>query len=194
MTQTPFTISNANVKRLPLAANIEQVFNATFTDTYRTVLRGGASEPFYRPADTDSDLHSIVYREDFVASSLHETAHWLVAGDARRLLPDWGYWYAPDGRNAVQQQQFQQVEVKPQALEWLLHQACGLHFRVSLDNLGAEAGDGQAFKDAVYLQAFCYVAEGVNDRTQLFFGALSAAFDGPADIRQLQLSRQELDE
>ena len=49
-----------------------------------------------------------------------------------------------------QQQLFEQVEVKPQALEWLLTVACGRLFRVSLDNLNGDAGNGEDFKDAVY--------------------------------------------
>ncbi len=35
------------------------------------------------------------------------------------LLPDLGYWYAPDGRIEEQQALFEQVEIKPQAIEWL---------------------------------------------------------------------------
>ena len=103
--------------RRPGAGEIERVFNAAVGTQYRTVLCGGAAEPFYQPATVEDPVHRIHYREDFVSSSLHELAHWLVAGPERRLLPDWGYWYAPDGRDAEQQHRFEQVEVKPQALE-----------------------------------------------------------------------------
>lgn len=177
----------------PQAGDIERVFNTCFLVSHNTVLTGGAAEPFYRPADEHGLQHCIVYRDDFVSSSLHEVAHWLVAGAERRLLPDWGYWYAPDGRSAEQQQQFLQVEIKPQALEWLLHKACGLPFRVSLDNLGEGAGDGQLFKNAVFAQAGDYLANGVNDRTRIFYHALAEAFGGSPVISTLCLLRQELD-
>lgn len=178
---------------LPDASDIERVFNATFGESCNTVLLGGAPEPFYRPADADDPRHRICYREDFVSSSLHEIAHWLVAGPERRLLPDWGYWYAPDGRDAEQQQQFEQVEVKPQALEWLLNIACGLPFRVSLDNLGEHAGDGRLFKDRVYRQACDYLRDGVNARTLQLYAALAAAFGGPPALDDIRLSRAALD-
>jgi len=178
---------------LPASTDIERVFNAVFADRLNTVLIGGAAEPFYRPGDTGNPQHRIFYREDFVSSSLHEVAHWMVAGEARRLLPDWGYWYAPDGRDAAQQQMFESVEVKPQALEWLLHVACGLRFQVSLDNLGDHAGSGSAFKDRVYAQACCYIRDGVHARMQCFYDALSSAFGGALALKQLVLSRADLD-
>lgn len=178
---------------LPTAADIEQVFNALFAAPLNTVLIGGASEPFYRPADDEDARHRIFYREDFVSSSLHEVAHWMVAGEARRLLPDWGYWYAPDGRDAVQQQIFEQMEVKPQALEWLLHAACGLRFRVSLDNLSEGAGDGSAFKDRVYEQTCHYIRNGVHERMQSFYQALAVTFSGASALHDLVLSRTALD-
>ena len=40
----------------------------------------------------------------------------------------------------AQQQAFERVEVKPQALEWLFNLCCGHRFRISADNL--EAGRG----------------------------------------------------
>ncbi len=175
-----------------MAADIERIFNAVFAERWNTVLLGGAAEPFYRPADADDARHRIFYRENFVSSSLHEVAHWMVAGDARRLLPDWGYWYAPDGRNAEQQRAFEQMEVKPQALEWLLHAACGLRFRVSLDNLSEAAGDGAVFKDRVYAQACQYLCDGVYQRMQIFYDALVHNFGG-LPLSSLSLSRQSLD-
>ncbi len=42
-----------------------------------------------------------------------------------------GYWYAPDGHTQEQQALFEQVEIKPQAIEWLFAQAFGRKFRVS---------------------------------------------------------------
>lgn len=173
------------------AAAIEDVFNCTFFETHNTVLQGGAAEPYYSPA-TAATPHCITYREDFVSSSLHEVAHWLVAGEARRQLPDWGYWYAPDGRDTQQQEAFEQVEVRPQAIEWWLHQACGLPFQVSLDNLGAAAGDGSAFKDAVFAEACRLQSVGLSVRAARLHAALSAAFGGEANMSCVVLQREAL--
>lgn len=186
-------LSAASSKFFLVATDIERVFNALFADTWNTVLIGGAAEPFYRPADSECAQHRIFYREDFVSSSLHEVAHWMVAGAERHLLPDWGYWYAPDGRDAAQQRIFERVEVKPQALEWLLHIACGLRFRVSLDNLSEGAGNGVAFKDAVFAQAQHYIAVGVHQRMTDFYHALSSTFGGASDLHSIVLSRRDLD-
>lgn len=176
----------------PTANDIERVFNAVFADSMNTVLIGGAAEPYYRPADDEDSRHRIFYREDFVASSLHEISHWLVAGAERRLLPDWGYWYAPDGRNATQQAEFEQAEVKPQALEWLLSIACGIRFRVSLDNLSEHAGIGDAFKGRVYEQACANVCNGVNERARIFYDVLIAEFGG-LPLAAVTLLRRDLD-
>lgn len=177
----------------PSGVTIERVFNALFADSHNTVLMGGAAEPYYLPADADAHQHRIVYREDFVSSSLHEIAHWLVAGPERRLLPDWGYWYAPDGRDAAQQQQFEHVEVKPQALEWLLHISCGLPFRVSLDNLGENAGDGAVFKDRVFAQMCMNLQQGVNDRCSSLCTAFADAFGGEWRLNRIKVCRADLD-
>lgn len=102
-----------------------------------TRLVKGAHEPEYFPA-TDTYPAQIVFAHGFFASALHEISHWCVAGKKRRLLNDFGYWYAPDGRNAQQQYAFEQVEIVPQAIECLLTLMCGKSFRVSQDNLSAD--------------------------------------------------------
>jgi elongation factor P hydroxylase len=121
---------------------------------HNVILQRGEHEPEYFPAhkDTAQQLQParIVFAHGYFASALHEISHWCIAGSQRRLLPDLGYWYAPDGRNAEQQALFEKVEVKPQALEWLFTQACQRKFRVSLDNLNGQAGSGEQFKDRVY--------------------------------------------
>ncbi len=178
--------------RPPASRDIERVFNAAFARSMNTVLIGGAVEPYYRPADDEDSRHRIFYREDFVASSLHEISHWLVAGTERRLLPDWGYWYAPDGRDAEQQTEFEQAEVKPQALEWLLSIACGIGFRVSLDNLSEHAGMGEEFKNRVYEQACVNIHDGVSARTQKIYDALVAEFGG-RPLSAVRLLRRDLD-
>lgn len=123
-------------------------FNRCFRDE-NTILAHSSDEPEYLPATTQQPAQ-ILFAHGFFASALHEISHWCIAGTERRKLPDLGYWYAPDGRTLEQQQLFEQVEIKPQALEWLFTVACDRPFRVSLDNLNGDAGDGSTFKDNVH--------------------------------------------
>ncbi|MBU3847096.1 MAG: elongation factor P hydroxylase [Candidatus Acinetobacter avistercoris] len=125
-------------------------FNYWFSHLNVTLIKGDF-EPEYFPA-TSTTSARIQFAHGFFNSALHEISHWSIAGEKRRLLPDLGYWYAPDGRTQEQQALFEQVEVKPQAIEWLFATAFGRQFRVSLDNLTGEGGDGSVFKDQVYAQ------------------------------------------
>ena len=99
------------------SAILESVFSACFENEFSTKLVGNAHEPFYCAAKDGASAHVIYYRHDYFSSALHEIAHWCIAGEARRKLDDYGYWYEPDGRNAEQQALFQQLEIKPQAIE-----------------------------------------------------------------------------
>ncbi len=112
-------------------------FNRWFSHLNVNLVKGDF-EPEYFPA-IDSTPARIQFAHGFFNSALHEISHWSIAGDQRRLLPDLGYWYAPDGRTAEQQALFEQVEIKPQAIEWMFAKAFGRKFRVSLDNLTGEA-------------------------------------------------------
>ena len=130
-------------------------FNYWFSHLNVTLVRGDF-EPEYFPS-CGTQAARIQFAHGFFNSALHEISHWSIAGDQRRTLPDLGYWYAPDGRTAEQQALFEQVEIKPQAIEWLFSQAFGRKFRVSLDNLTGEASDGRQFKDHVYAQVQRYL-------------------------------------
>ena len=169
------------------AERIVWVFDGCFAAAggLNTRLRGGFAEPYYRPACAKLDHHRIEFTLDYPASALHEVAHWCVAGAARRLQPDYGYWYAPDGRTAEQQALFEQVEVKPQALEWIFARACGLKFRVSADNLQSGLGPSAAFKEAVWQQAQSYCRDGVNERAGRFARALAQEFGRPEPLHEL---------
>lgn len=144
-----------------LNTEVEQVdwlilhFNRWFAH-HHVVLFRGESEPEYFPA-IDGQPARIEFAHGFFNSALHEISHWTIAGQQRRLLPDLGYWYAPDGRTQQQQAEFEQVEIKPQAIEWLFAQTFGRKFRVSLDNLTGEGGDGQQFKNHVFAQVQRYL-------------------------------------
>lgn len=155
------------------------LFDSCFRDAYRTCLVRGDDEPLYLPAKDSESLHQIIFAHSFFSSALHEISHWLIAGEKRRLLVDYGYWYEADGRSLSLQHQFEAVEVKPQALEWILSDACQFRFQFSADNLNGEAGDSLAFRHNIARQAQQYCVNGLPMRAQIFRAALAAFYQGP---------------
>jgi len=135
----------------------------------------GADEPFYRAAQGDNPA-AILSREDFISSALHEIAHWCVAGDARRQMDDYGYWYEPDGRTPEQQAEFEKVEIKPQAIEWAFSIACCHDFHFSADNLNGEAGPSFSFQRNVYECLRSMWPNRLPKRAQQLFDAMVNAF------------------
>jgi hypothetical protein len=153
-------------------AELCALFDALFLATENTRLLPGGEEPVYLPADATHPHHRIVFRHDYVASALHEIAHWCIAGRARRAQVDYGYWYAPDGRDTAAQRAFERIEARPQALEWILSEACGLAFRPSIDNLSGAAGDTEAFAQAIADAADVLLREGLPPRAARLHAAL----------------------
>ncbi len=153
-----------------------QVFNNTFLAEYNTELLLGADEPIYHPADEHYPRHRIIFARGFYASALHEVAHWCIAGAKRRLLEDYGYWYEPDGRDFITQKAFENVEIKPQAVEWILAASCGFSFQVSCDNLSGIEPDRAAFTQKVRAQVLIYLTEGMPIRAQSYSDALRAFY------------------
>lgn len=177
------------------AARLESVFDACFAGRWSTRLVGGADEPFYRPAGAADECHTLHYRLDYFASALHEAAHWCIAGEQRRRLPDFGYWYAPEGRSADQQRAFEAVECQPQALEWFFSRACGYHFNVSVDNLQMTAGgipESMAFQRRVLEHAHAMQRTGLPERAGLFYTALCREFNTAIPAAQQQFSLSQL--
>lgn len=148
------------------------LFNQCFQNNYQTVLVKGEGEPIYIPQNDTSAYHQLIFAHGFYSSALHEIAHWCVAGDERRALEDFGYWYKPDGRTLEDQRVFEQVEVKPQALEWIFSVCAGCRFRVSADNLAAGIGASDAFKASVHTQVLKYLEKGLPARAKQFVQAL----------------------
>ena len=111
------------------------LFNALFKSKYSTIL-SGCDEPLYQPSKTLTTYNIIYFRKDYLASALHEVAHWCLAGSERRKKLDYGYWYVPEGSSKEEQRQFENAEVKPQALEWMFSRACASRVYVSQDNFG----------------------------------------------------------
>lgn len=184
---------DASCVRAHELAPLIALFDGLFAQSFNTVLRCDPHEPLYLPAGqrgettSESDeggvsrggdglaeelrYHRLYLARGYFSSALHEISHWCIAGPARRLQEDYGYWYAPDGRDALQQQAFESVEVAPQALEQLFHQAVGKPFHVSVDNLELEV-DRDAFAQRVAQRAARYQRDGLPPRAAAFCRAL----------------------
>lgn len=178
--------------RQPDPNELVAIFNRLFQHSENTVLLRGDSEPVYLPADRDNRYHRVIFAHGFFASALHEIAHWCIAGPARRQRVDYGYWYAPDGRDVDQQRAFEQVEVRPQALEWILSKACSKPFRISIDNLNGVQTDSTLFKHRVYRQVLAYCSNGLPDRAQLLVAALQEFYRSPGALSAHLYRPQEI--
>ena len=154
------------------ARQLTRLFNEVFSESDKTALIGGAAEPYYQPGSP----HGIYFRADYVRSALHEIAHWCVAGRRRRQLPDYGYWYSPDGRDAAQQQAFFAVEARPQAIERCFCEAIGIPFSPSVDNVGAQIEPQQLRRFEARIQEWCdqFDRTGLPSRAARFIAALRA--------------------
>ena len=159
------------------AEQLTEIFNSLFVSSYNTKLEGGANEPLYMPADINFKFNRLIFRCDYASSALHEVAHWCLAGEERRKLIDYGYWYHSDGRSRAQQKMFETVEIKPQALEWIFSIAAQHSFHASADNLLGDVDIGDCFFQSVVKQAHVWCREPMPLRARLFVQAL-AEFSG----------------
>lgn len=164
------------------------IFNTIFLPLFNTQLVNGSGEPIYIPGNKIQPNHTIFFANDFYSSALHECAHWCIAGERRRLLEDYGYWYLPDGRTSEEQMLFQAVEVKPQAIELLFSLAANYQFQFSLDNLNGNSGDLMPFKQAVYEQALHYNLVGLPKRAQIFYTKLCDFYQTSLETITAQLT------
>ncbi|ABR74810.1 elongation factor P hydroxylase [Actinobacillus succinogenes] len=159
--------------------DIIAIFNDCFEKEFNTKLLKGGDEPIYIPAGHKTEgydvlpYNAIYFARGFYSSALHEISHWLIAGEERRKLEDFGYWYEPDGRSAERQREFEKVEVKPQAIEWILATAANFRYFASADNLNGNPGDNMPFKQAVYAQVNTYAENGLPARAETLRHALS---------------------
>ena len=179
--------------------DIMRIFDDCFAESYNTRLERGGDYPIYLPQFADEDgvpsdrpYNVILFAHGFYSSALHEISHWLVAGTERRKLEDFGYWYEPDGRSAQRQREFESVEVKPQAIEWVLATAAGFRYFASADNLTGNAGDNSAFKHAVYEQVKIYAERGfLPKRAEQLRQALCQFYGTPTqiDLSQFDIAR-----
>ena len=169
-----------------------RVFKQVFWVEYNTILKGGGDEPLYTPRGSQCPYNTIYFTRDYISSALHESAHWCIAGDARRELCDFGYWYEPDGRSDCQQVEFERVEIKPQALERIFSYACGQVFRISVDNLTSETEASLTFTDAVHQQTLDYCLSGLPGRAHSFAVALAKEFGQGNPLDTLHYCRSDL--
>jgi len=168
------------------AHELVTLFNQHFKESYQTLLVRGEDEPVYLPQSEGEPYHRIVFAHGYFASALHEIAHWTVAGKRRRALTDFGYWYQPDGRSLERQRQFEQMEVKPQALEWIYSVCCGFPFRFSADNLDGETGDMAPFQQKVHGQVLTWLDQGLpNRRARMWAKALASHFGQAAPTPEM---------
>ena len=165
-----------DIRQIHIYQDLIDLFNHCFAEEFNTRLVKGADEPIYSPASDSCSYHQLIFAHGYYASALHEIAHWCIAGKDRRLLEDFGYWYEADGRNAQQQEIFEQVEIKPQAVEWALSVAANKKFNVSADNLNGSQGDTKAFKWSVYQQVLVYLDKGFPPQAQSFIKLLSGFY------------------
>lgn len=172
-------------------ADLMTLFDRTFYHSFNTRLIKGDDEPVYLPANEHNSYHQIVFAHGYFSSALHEIAHWCLAGEARRQLEDFGYWYLPDGRDANQQAVFEQVEIKPQAIEWALSVAAKCIFNVSADNLNGQAEpDIQGFSAKVYQQVKYYLTHGFPPRAQQFIEVLAEFYQVQTPLNLTQFTEQ----
>lgn len=154
--------------RVMQVSRICTLFDRTFFEDFNTRLVAGAGEPLYEPGPP-----AIIYsRHDYAASALHEVAHWCIASATRRLKTDYGYWYLGD-RGVDEQRNFEQVEARPQALEWIFSEAAGVPFRVSADNFDDATTDMDALRARVRAEVPPLLAS-LPRRAHRFLGALIA--------------------
>lgn len=102
------------------------------------IIISGADEPYYEAPKIKAKA-KIFFKENYPRSLLHEMAHYCLAGQKRRKLDDYGYWYTECGRTSVEQELFQLVEARPQGLEKAMCEAIGIHFSPSLDDFSGRS-------------------------------------------------------
>jgi elongation factor P hydroxylase len=173
-----------------------ELFNKDFKGRLATELVRGGCEPVYIPRSEDYPYDRVIFAHGYFSSALHEISHWSIAGAERRKLLDFGYWYNLDGRTEQQQKEFELVEIKPQALEWIFCQAANFQFNVSLDNLSgdisAAAEAAETFKDKIWQQTQTYIKNGLPQRANIFVESLAANYRGNEPLSSNEFKREDL--
>ena len=160
------------------------VFDVTF-ERDRVRMRGGFDEPVYLPAGhadlIDPGVAEVRYTHDYVASALHEAAHFCVAGARRRGFVDYGYEYIPPPRAAAAKARFFALEAKAQALESIFAAVVGIPFRPSLDDLTATSTDLRTFRGSIAIARDRLEVRGLTRSASRFRSMLAALSERPID-------------
>ncbi|BBM64161.1 hypothetical protein VA249_08070 [Vibrio alfacsensis] len=94
------------------------------------------------------------------------------------MLEDFGYWYEPDGRTAEVQAEFEKVEIRPQAYEWILAKSADFPFNVSCDNLNGDfEPDRLGFMHKVHNEVMGIFDTGLPPRVKMLSDAMRAFYD-----------------
>ena len=149
-------------------SDVARVFNLVFVD-HKVVMNGGHAEPLYIPSVRIAEIQ---YRQDYTASALHEAAHWCIAGQRRRRLKDYGYFYSPPPRTQLDSARFEAAEVEAQSMELLFSEAAGLRFQPSADDVDAPINGLDTFSHRILIRARERRRLGLPERAQKFVTAL----------------------
>lgn len=167
------------------------LLNDGYLAQYNTKIVGGFDEPFYK-ASIDNQLSEIQFSHDYIRSALHELSHWCVAGVDRRKLDDFGYWYAQDGRNQQQQDEFFKLEVKPQTIEWAFSIVCGVKFEASVDNLNNSVEGVEEFKENLSIKMQGYLLNGFSKRVSEIIDLLAGSCEIANPYELISLKSNQL--
>ena len=168
---------------------ITNLFHRIFKENYKTIIVKGEYEPFYKAAKSDCAFHEIIYANDSLSSLLHELSHWFIAGNARRMQDDYGYWYLEKRKTNKEQNDFFKSEVKPQALEWILSMAADHHFQFSIDNFYIEELTGiDKFKSDVLEQVKIYLNGNIEKRAKIFIQELQKKYQSDLYLSEAQFN------
>ena len=162
------------------------LFNSQFKEPYQTILVKGQSEPIYLVKNTERTFNEIIFAHGFFSSALHEISHWCVAGESRRKIEDFGYWYKPDGRTTEEQREFESLEIKPQAFEMCFYAASGIKFNFSSDNLSGDMGSSDLFELNVKKQVRLFLLKGFPKRANQFIERLLSFYQQKDEFSQFR--------
>lgn len=145
-------------------------------------IKGGAEEPFYKAPTSDSNA-VLSFRNNYPRSLLHEMAHYCLAGDRRRQIDDFGYWYSPCGRSSEEQSRFEAVEARPQGLEKAMCEILEIKFSPSLDDFSG-CPPSKTF--------LCQLEESYREMLEVPPPTAQKALSGLKKIKQKNLSFSEV--
>lgn len=146
------------------------------------------TEPLYTP-----DPPTLHFMRGSIPSLLHEFAHWCIAGEKRRKLQDYGYWYEPANRHLSDQSRFQEAEVYPQAVECLLSVSVGREFVASFDNFSISPQQRYDFAVAVGTKLQDLARRDISPRIDQLIRALARQCATESKFEDfLQICRQEI--